>query len=1124
MSPYTFRIHKGGVPAQDWTKIANKIDINSIPDALQKGKSAKIGSSIPSPFARMYLFDTAFQMVVKSNAFDFTTSTNMYQMLVSDCLDMFQFLFDYADDPDFTVKIWDVNTRLSNLKNSVHPEHKDLGEALQLFFNAPLFNQTKQIYLFYYKTKLIGGTSPITGLYTSPNWKKIVANQEWQFKTTKTDVLFDSDACAIQDRNEDFVLFMYRWVYANKNTIAQTSKALWDYFINVRKIDNNLNQLLTTHEIGNNYSIQDLTTDYVVIDKNINNNNVSLYSGSLALMKPNPIVIIIKIQQSDFLLRPTAKYYQNYKNANGALQTLEIPLALTNNAHQLKYIDNVWDTKTNVFSAGNPLPQRSLPGFSHIKYPFLTTSDFLQDAIIQLPFAMDNQNFITGSQGDFKFLLPIKKEYFNFFGISDLEEQLTVVETDRTINVQLDLPIKGGTITFNKSYDKGNEDEVIKPQQAGEGFQIGFFPFYKVTNTPKLNQYAVMLLSNMDESVDLKFYRFPDIALGQAVNARTEKRSQKSDTNDIASTYFHIDAESFDCVEVQYGQYYKGMVIPKLKQIDTSKHVNQFEFAIDFGTSNTHIAFTNNRPDQPIETFKIEESDQQMVLLSKKSDNKNKDTAILEGLGTFRTSSPVLNSEFLPSFISKGSANSFPIRTSTCEDQTFQLGGSQLFSKINIGFALETESSSLSNYQYHTNLKWAFRKNKTGAASRRIEAFFRELLWLIKNKIILNQGIIQGTELITMSPLSMNKLFRNQLNGIWKNELNSIFGTNTINHKHISESVAPYYSLVNKMFADTLNIDIGGGTSDLFFVYRSTELFFSSSFQFAGNDIWGDGIIANRDKNNNAFLSLINNQQGIDQLTMLLYKNFKNVPTLDSADVCSFLFSKDKDFRFTEKIFSNQYLRTVLFIHLSAVLYYISKLIDKQDIALPQIITFTGKGSEYVKLIIGNNQNDISELTFSMLSIFSEKDIHANAQVILSGNPKEYTAEGALKEKTVATNNKIPKKVANINYLSPSTDQISLTGIKNIEPEIEAVYHDFLQNLKSNEVTTLMRDFDLSFSYKDFNMIDFLKAEADQSFRAALNIKAGLLKPDDPIDEPPFFWYLKDALYLLTQQKQTTDE
>ena len=121
--PYIFRNHTTGSNQLSNWEISAEMDkaaIQTIPDTIESGNTSKLGSSIPSPFARMYLFDTAFQMISNTGSVGLT----MYHQLVSDCLDLYQFLFTYADEGHITYKKWDKKERIASLKSSNFPEHR----------------------------------------------------------------------------------------------------------------------------------------------------------------------------------------------------------------------------------------------------------------------------------------------------------------------------------------------------------------------------------------------------------------------------------------------------------------------------------------------------------------------------------------------------------------------------------------------------------------------------------------------------------------------------------------------------------------------------------------------------------------------------------------------------------------------------------------------------------------------------------------------------------------------------------------------------------------------------------------------------------------------------------------
>ena len=95
--PKVFRLHdKGKQQIEGWQQSAQvtHIEINDITDPTG-AKASKVVTSIPTPFARMHLFETAFDFV---NADKGRHQASLYHELVSHYWDLFELLFNYPDE------------------------------------------------------------------------------------------------------------------------------------------------------------------------------------------------------------------------------------------------------------------------------------------------------------------------------------------------------------------------------------------------------------------------------------------------------------------------------------------------------------------------------------------------------------------------------------------------------------------------------------------------------------------------------------------------------------------------------------------------------------------------------------------------------------------------------------------------------------------------------------------------------------------------------------------------------------------------------------------------------------------------------------------------------------------
>ena len=1141
---YVLRLHKTGNPnlkAWESSGKLTKEDIRTIEDTINAGMASKLGSSIPTPFARMYLFEAAFQIVADGHL----VGNSMYHHLVSDCLDLFQFIFLNAKNPNLKFVKWNKRDRLKAMKDSVVVEHNKLADTLKLFFDSQRFSNTKEIYLIYYKNKIVGGTSPITGVYVSPNWKRIMKEMGEEFNTPIGDILFDDIPAAIHERDEDFLIYMYKYVYAHSHIIAKNSEAFYNYFHNAKNTYTKVGDLLEELGVDNDYTLQNFEEDYDAINVNPDNDESTeiLYTGDCSIRRPKDEDIDAVIQQSDFLIAATKDYYLKYKDPNFPHKKMRQPLVLIAGNHKLNYTTSMWDeTNTVPDIPESSLLGRKLPELSY-EYPYLTTGDFLEDTLIELPYFLNEQAFFTGIQGKWKFLFPIKKEYFNYFTMKDLQNQLTILQNDSAVQVSLKIPVRNNnTIEFRKTYSLNDENDILK-YPPGRGFNVGVFPFYKVTDIEELNKYSIGLTYNIDKP-NLNFFKFNSIVNNETVSYESNVRTKGRSARDISSCFYDINEKSFDVLEVGIGEVVqvKGLIIPKFKEVYSTENNTQFSFAVDFGTSNTHVVYDSSLQRESIKPFDITDGERQMILLSEISEKTegSLQKKILNGAGGLAESIDVYDREYVPSFIGEESVNNFPMRTSICEHVSYVDGGASLFANINIGFGLELDPG-LHDNEYHTNIKWMIKSNRVGKSKERVELFFFELLWLIKNKIFLNTGSLQS-EVIWMVPLSMGRKVRATFKQIWEEQTKKIFGANHQLKLILKyESIVPYYSVDNlRRSTDVVNIDIGGGTADILFVSNVKEKYYSTSFRFAGNDIWGEGLKEQGFSKDNGFYLMMKDKIDSEEINLKagdnldsIYSAFVSVNTLDSADVCAFLFKYDQYFKFSDHIKNHAPLSTILIIHFAATLYHIAQILKTKMKEIPELISFTGKGSEYIKLL--GETSDVKDIVVTLLEKFTGLKASKLTKVVLSNNPKELTAIGALMEKSNQGKYNISDKVEDIIHLgleesiqtrekTDSLGEINPYGdfeVRDIdELEVYSMEHfnKFISHLKDKELLRLFKEFEVKFRYGDFDVLEFIEDHAPASFREMKMRTRDENLEDEDLEETMFFWHLKDVLYPLSQR------
>src|SRR5690554_1252365 len=209
MSVKVFRFHEGAdLYGWDNSNPLNDKAIAAIKDPNGEHASREI-TSIPSPFARIDLVNTAFKEVANRQL----EGDTIYHKMISDALDIGQILFSFEKYQDkIEIISWDPKLDLQNLIDSTNRGHKSLGESLRLFLNQDAstynFDKMHKLYLLNYKfgpnpINIIGGTSPASLFFTSANKFKLDGFMGGN------DTFFDDGFCPLHKREEAYIEYIF---------------------------------------------------------------------------------------------------------------------------------------------------------------------------------------------------------------------------------------------------------------------------------------------------------------------------------------------------------------------------------------------------------------------------------------------------------------------------------------------------------------------------------------------------------------------------------------------------------------------------------------------------------------------------------------------------------------------------------------------------------------------------------------------------------------------------------------------------------------------------------------------------------------------------------------------------
>ncbi|AMM51901.1 hypothetical protein TH61_12915 [Rufibacter sp. DG15C] len=1140
--PKVLRLHKTGSNVEGWAKTSQitSTEIKDITDGAG-GRAQKITASIPTPFARMHLFETAFDFVKQGVS---STPNSIYHKFVTHFWDLWELLYNhqsYAQGGNkIVIRRWNKQQQLHAMQSN--PNTQLLGRTLELFMNDPKFKGVDDLFLFYLEStdgrgnkhmQLLGGTSPFTFLFVSPNVQPLSIN-----RAQNVGVYFDNNFVSLNDRERDFKEYVHKLFVSNPAYI-QAFPAVYNALDEAV-----LKSISMSGVMGQNAVINDYLP---LVD--LQQNPVHVGHLNFLVKKDQTAVT-----SSDLFLRPTNNLFQGDRPI-----VLKPDLRL---APHVKYVNNLaWPTNTQVgYSDEKEIPARSLPGVG-FNYPYLTINDLLQETIVQVPYEVNTDRFYSGTvlyqpgvtEKVFNYLLPITSTYFDYFTPEDLANHLTFYVDVNHVRVTLSIPTEHGPVVYERSYydnplnSRDPHGQIIpeKGHILKSRVGIGVFPFYKFVDAPTYNDfYKVMLV---DEDIDpllvnrnhtLNFYvggRQLD-ASGGFMSATSQRRTKKSNSS-AGSTYYEIRGTHFDYAELTHQGVDvtgKALIVPKFQQMHQG--IQSFTFAIDFGTSNTHIAYTAGANQAPKE-FSITANDLQLVMLNKPSE----DASLTDyqrfhkrGFGRLFAVETLLKREFIPLIIgSGGSLYSFPTRTATCESIDFENQIPSLFGNINIGFSINTEGTHQDQYKqsYHTDLKWSETLSNTG--KRRIEAFFTEIMLLIKNKVVLNHGNVANTKVVWFAPLSFDDYSRNMFQNVWDGVYQTVF-KNGRNTACITESVAPFYFLsrtgvvVPSQDENLINVDIGGGTTDVL-LFTNRKPSHSASFRFAGNDLWGDGFASVKTSKDNGLL-----QYGVSHIMQIPlseegkeYKKFLETaldnPDFGSADITSLLFSYDRELNYSSQLLQARQLRLMFYLHFGALMYHLAQLTQLLGTQVPRYICFSGQGSLYIKLLAaGTNFTNVERYAKTIFQKVTGQEAPSNFKLVLVDNPKQVTANGG----AMALEGANLSDLTDIPIMRPTGAVAGEDAMKSVnKSQISSTLRTEVLDNVMNCLTLLLDDADVAPLMRSMGVevdphwvLNFMRNNIQDSYTMVLEETLRGLSDRELIPETMFFMPLKQSLYLLSKE------
>ena len=994
-----FRLYKNGDNTfTDWHESAsfpynseNRDGKNGIDDPA--GASAKNEiTSIPSPFARIDLVKTAFVRVcqpdVETKKVNLDGNTIFHKM-VSDTLDVGEIFFNISKYSDkIEIIKWDASAMIPLLENSDKEGHCYLADALRKYMvsdaKAYNFNQLQDIYILNYKNGLneldiIGATSPRTIFFSTANRLEDVS-KEINFGQDRP---FDSDFQPLYKRDKDYIK---AWFVLAKSIpdFADLFPEVYEYLqMTLKMLDVNFR-----NELKGVTNSDPLASSNIQVSINQQTNIVEVLGYPILKKLDQPI------KGSDFEIVSTAQLSH---------MPLVLPVESGNMYANLHYTTAMWgkENRAEYFDVQDDLSQRSLPNDGTL-YPYLTIGDFLEDTIIQVPHTLNKSSFFNGnydgpSNAKTSYLLPLKRRFFEFFSTEELltpfadGSSMIKMENinDMSVKVYLRVPIKGkGNVKFVEYtriyYGGGNAVDSSRNQGAIVDVDFTGFIMPNVKfSEPKDAIYKVGCVSTFKRKYQFSFFKGVT-----ALDVTSECRNKNGESTYKAQTYT-LEKDNFDYIVFTDANEHRGVLIP---MFDKQRSTEQFKFAVDLGTSNTHVEVLKNGVLEP-HALTYGEKDcplTKMFIIDSTSIIK---TDLLE-------QDDLEEYDFLPFVLGEDSMFKFPTRTVLSHAKGVDWNNVILpYELVNIPFAYNKRVNLEYNDTPKDNIKWG-----KGQEQRYISVFIDCLMLLLRNKVIMNGGNLQQTDITWFYPISMSPKRVNLIRTTWNAAYRKYFGNGATNS--MTESAAPiqYFFRQNATATSLVSIDIGGGTTDIAFA-KDGDLQNVTSFKFASNDLFESSLDASLHNGIiDYFKKIVEDKiKDIGELKKILDSNTK------PSNIASFFFSLPENpaaanldrsvIDFDSLLCEDENFKIVFIIFYTAIIYHIAQILNLKGMPMPRHISFSGNGSKILRVITPDDRL-LAKFTCKIFQLLNVDRTDGKLEILGLGDnassPKQATCKGAL--------------------------------------------------------------------------------------------------------------------------------